>query len=241
MILKEYQKRTLATVRSFLERLAMWREKDRAARSQDPEWGFDWVERAWSQELWPGGPTTPAATDSARSFPPSASRSQPVAARRWSRYAGDRSRQRALPAESARLSAVDRAHDADLQPDTQGAQGPRPPVPPATRSGVGSAHPNLREDHGIRPARCGREPLRSPAHAAIGQPEDEGHSSGCSATAGASTGSSPPDDDPPAHAELLEERPNLDTFEQTTGFWGHVTLRLPSGNTIRLLRTADHS
>ena len=45
MILKEYQKRTLATVRSFIERLAMWREKDRAARSQDLEWRFDWVEQ----------------------------------------------------------------------------------------------------------------------------------------------------------------------------------------------------
>ncbi|MDE2927589.1 MAG: DEAD/DEAH box helicase family protein [Acidobacteriota bacterium] len=51
MILKEYQKRTLATVQGFLEALATWREKDRAARSQDPEWGFDWVERAWSRTV----------------------------------------------------------------------------------------------------------------------------------------------------------------------------------------------
>ena len=51
MILKEYQKRTLATVRSFLQQLAEWREKDRAARSQDPEWGFDWVQRAWGKTV----------------------------------------------------------------------------------------------------------------------------------------------------------------------------------------------
>lgn len=31
MILKEYQKRTLATVRSFLQQLVKWREKHRAA------------------------------------------------------------------------------------------------------------------------------------------------------------------------------------------------------------------
>ncbi len=33
MILKDYQKRTLTTVLSFLQQLAEWREKDRAARS----------------------------------------------------------------------------------------------------------------------------------------------------------------------------------------------------------------
>ncbi len=49
MILKDYQKRTLATVSDFLRRLAEDREKDRAARSHDPEWGFDWVERAWEK------------------------------------------------------------------------------------------------------------------------------------------------------------------------------------------------
>ena len=49
MILKDYQQRALATVRNFLEELAAWREKDAAARVQDPDWGFDWVERAWSK------------------------------------------------------------------------------------------------------------------------------------------------------------------------------------------------
>ena len=45
----------------------------------------------------------------------------------------------------------------------------------------------------------------------------------------------PPDDDPPAHAKLLEGHPNLDTFEQTAGFWGRY-VKTSLGNTVRLLR-----
>ena len=51
MILKEYQKRTLATVRSFLQQLAVWREKDKAARREDTESGFDWVQWAWGKTV----------------------------------------------------------------------------------------------------------------------------------------------------------------------------------------------
>ncbi|MXZ17656.1 MAG: restriction endonuclease subunit R [Rhodothermaceae bacterium] len=49
MILKDYQKRTLATVADFLRCLTETREKDRQARKQDSEWGFDWVRRAWKK------------------------------------------------------------------------------------------------------------------------------------------------------------------------------------------------
>jgi len=45
----------------------------------------------------------------------------------------------------------------------------------------------------------------------------------------------PPDDDPAAHAELLEDHPNLDTFEQTAGFWGRY-VKASLGNTVRVLR-----
>ena len=51
MILKEYQQRTLAIVRGFLEHLATWRAEDSAARDQNPDWGFDWVERAWTKSV----------------------------------------------------------------------------------------------------------------------------------------------------------------------------------------------
>ena len=49
MILKDYQQRALATARSFLEELAACRKTEAAARSHDPDWGFDWVERAWEK------------------------------------------------------------------------------------------------------------------------------------------------------------------------------------------------
>ena len=45
----------------------------------------------------------------------------------------------------------------------------------------------------------------------------------------------PPDDDPSAHAELLEEHGNLDTFDQNAGFWGRY-VKTSLGNAIRLLR-----
>lgn len=46
MILKEYQKRAVATVQTFVEQLSVWREKDADARGIDPDFGFDWVQRA---------------------------------------------------------------------------------------------------------------------------------------------------------------------------------------------------
>ena len=49
MILKEYQQRTLATVRLFLEQLAEQRAQDSAARLQNPDWRLPWVERAWEE------------------------------------------------------------------------------------------------------------------------------------------------------------------------------------------------
>ncbi len=48
MILKEYQEWTVATVGDFVAELARWRREYEAARRQNPDWGFDWVERAWS-------------------------------------------------------------------------------------------------------------------------------------------------------------------------------------------------
>lgn len=49
MILKDYQKRTLATVSDFLQKLSEGREKDERARSHDPEIDFDWVRWAWNK------------------------------------------------------------------------------------------------------------------------------------------------------------------------------------------------
>ena len=49
MILKEYQKRTLAAVGEFLELLTEWRGKAAAALEVDPDLHFDWVGRAWEK------------------------------------------------------------------------------------------------------------------------------------------------------------------------------------------------
>ena len=49
MVLKEYQKRTLATVREFLEGLAEWRSRAATILAVDPEMDVDWVRKAWEK------------------------------------------------------------------------------------------------------------------------------------------------------------------------------------------------
>ena len=49
MILKEYQKRTVATVRDFLELLTEWRTKATNVLEMDPEVSIDWVAKAWER------------------------------------------------------------------------------------------------------------------------------------------------------------------------------------------------
>ena len=49
MILKEYQKRALATVQDFLEQLDEWRGKAAPLLEVDPD--YDWVRRAWSKTV----------------------------------------------------------------------------------------------------------------------------------------------------------------------------------------------
>ena len=47
MILKEFQKRTLEAVQSYLEQLSEWREKAAPMLEMDPE--YDWVQKAWGK------------------------------------------------------------------------------------------------------------------------------------------------------------------------------------------------
>ena len=49
MILKEYQKRTLATVRDFLVLLTEWRSKATKVLEMDPDVDIDWVSKAWER------------------------------------------------------------------------------------------------------------------------------------------------------------------------------------------------
>ena len=49
MILKAYQKTALDAVRKFLDALVEWRGKEATAREIDPDITFDWVARAWEK------------------------------------------------------------------------------------------------------------------------------------------------------------------------------------------------
>lgn len=49
MFLKEYQLRTLDVVRTLLEEFAAQRREDAEARAHNPQWGFEWVRRAWGK------------------------------------------------------------------------------------------------------------------------------------------------------------------------------------------------
>lgn len=51
MILKDYQQRALTTVREFLEQLTEWRDKAAKAREADAELDVDWVGNAWAKTV----------------------------------------------------------------------------------------------------------------------------------------------------------------------------------------------
>lgn len=51
MILKDYQQRALTTVREFLEQLTEWRAKAAKARQADAELDVDWVGNAWAKTV----------------------------------------------------------------------------------------------------------------------------------------------------------------------------------------------
>ena len=83
-------------------------------------------------------------------------------------------RQHPLPEAADGARAVDRPHHADLQPDAEGPEGPRPPLPPAARHGVRRTDADAGEDQRLRPAGRAGEPVRAAADAAVGQPGDAG-------------------------------------------------------------------
>ena len=58
----------------------------------------------------------------------------------------------------------------NLQPDVEGAEGPRPSLPAAARCLFGGQNADIGEEHRLQAARCARAPVRSAAHAAIRQP-----------------------------------------------------------------------
>ena len=233
MILKEYQKRTLAEVRRFVQHLAAWREKDMEARRQDPEWGFDWVHRAWRK-------TVPGRFHHARR-----------------NGLGERLPAFCLkiPTGGGKTLLATRVIDLVNAHFRQSRRGLVLWIVPTTQIYNQTLRALKDRDHPYRQQldlSSGQRTLIFEKTTAFG-PRDVAENlcvlllmlpSANRRTrdtlrmfrdSGGFDRFFPPDDDPSAHAGMLEEHPNLDTFEQTAGFWGRY-IKTSLGNTVRLLR-----
>ena len=233
MILKDYQKRTLGTVRKFLLELAEWREKDRAARNQDPEWGFDWVQRAWSKSRI-GRAYYPRRNGLGEQLPtfclkiPTGGGKTLIATRVIDLVnAHFRQSRRGLvlwivpttQIYNQTLKALkDRDHPYRQQLDLSSGQRTRI-FEKTAAFGPRDVSENLCVLLLMLPSanRRTKDTLRM------------------FRDSGGFDRFFPPDDNPIAHARMLEEHPNLDTFEQTAGFWGRY-IKTSLGNTVRLQR-----
>ena len=233
MILKEYQKRTLATVRSFLQQLAVWREKDKTARREDTEWGFDWVQRAWGKTVV-GRLYHPRRNGLGEQLPafclkiPTGGGKTLVATRVIDLVnAHFRQTRRGLVLwivpttqiyDQTLKALKDRDHPYRQQLDLSSGQRTRI-FEKTTAFGPRDVAENLCILLLMLPSanRKTKDTLRM------------------FRDSGGFDRFFPPDDDPPAHTKMLQEHPNLDTFEQTTGFWGSY-IKTSLGNTVRRLR-----
>ena len=233
MILKEYQQRALATVRSFLEELAKCRENDAAARRENPEWGFDWVPRAWGKTV-AGRPYFSRHNGLSEQFPafclkiPTGGGKTLLATRviglvnslfRQSRRGFVLWIVPTTQIYNQTLRALkDRDHPYRQQLDLSSGQ--RTLIfEKTTAFGPRDVDENLCVLLLMLPSanRQTKETLRM------------------FRDSGGFDRFFPPDDDPAAHAELLESHPNLDTFEQAPGFWGRY-IKTSLGNTVRVLK-----
>ena len=233
MILKEYQKRTLATVRRFLAELAKWRAEDEEARRHNPNWGSDWVGKAWGRTV-AGRPYHSRRNGLGEHFPafclkiPTGGGKTLVATRAIDLVnAHFRQSRRGLvlwivpttQIYNQTLKALkDRDHPYRQQLDLSSGQRTRI-FEKTTAFGPHDVAENLCVLLLMLPSanRKTKDTLRM------------------FRDSGGFDRFFPSDDDPAAHARMLEDNPNLDTFEQTAGFWGrHIKTSL--GNTVRLLR-----
>ena len=233
MILKEYQKLTVATVRGFVAELAKWRAEDEAARKHNPHWGSDWVERAWDRTV-AGRRYQPRRNGLGEHLPafclkiPTGGGKTLLATRVIDLVnAHFRQSRRGLvlwivpttQIYNQTLKALkDRDHPYRQQLDLSSGQRTRI-FEKTTAFGPRDVAENLCVLLLMLPSanRKTKDTLRM------------------FRDSGGFDRFFPPDDDPAAHAKMLEDHPNLDTFEQTAGFWGRY-IKTSLGNTVRLLR-----
>ncbi|MDE0357211.1 MAG: DEAD/DEAH box helicase family protein [Gammaproteobacteria bacterium] len=233
MILKEYQKRTVATVRGFVAELAKWRAEDEEARKHNPNWGSDWVQRAWRKTV-AGRSYHPRRNGLGERLPtfclkiPTGGGKTLLATRVIDLVnAHFRHSRRGLvlwivpttQIYNQTLKALkDRDHPYRQQLDLSSGQRTRI-FEKTTAFGPRDVAENLCVLLLMLPSanRKTKDTLRM------------------FRDSGGFDRFFPPDDDPTAHAKMLEEHANLDTFEQTAGFWGRY-IKTSLGNTVRLLR-----
>jgi len=233
MILKEYQKRTVTTVRGFVAELAKWRAEDEAARKHNPNWGSDWVQRAWDS-VAAGRRYNPRRNGLGEHLPafclkiPTGGGKTLLATRVIDLVnAHFRQSRRGLvlwivpttQIYNQTLKALkDRDHPYRQQLDLSSGQRTRI-FEKASAFGPRDVAENLCVLLLMLPSanRKTKDTLRM------------------FRDSGGFDRFFPPDDDPTAHAKMLEEHPNLDTFEETAGFWGRY-IKTSLGNTVRLQR-----
>ena len=233
MILKEYQRRTLATVRVFVAELAKWRAEDEKARKHNPNWGSDWVERAWDRTV-SGRRYRPRRNGLGEHLPafclkiPTGGGKTLLATRVIDLVNAQFRRSRRglvlwiVPTTqiyNQTLRALkDRDHPYRQQLDLSSGQRTRI-LEKTTAFGPRDVAENLCVLLLMLPSanRRTKDTLR------------------IFRDSGGFDRFFPPEDDPAAHARMLEDHPNLDTFEETTGFWGRY-IKASLGNTVRLLR-----
>ena len=232
MILKEFQKEALKDVRTFLDRLVEWRQKQATAQEINPDITFDWVQQAWEKTLPrsylprknglgeplpcfclkipTGGGKTLLATkviDLVNTY----YRRRQTGLVLW-----------IVPTTqiyNQTLRALkDRDHPYRQQLDVASAG---KTLVLEKNSGFGPQD--------VRERLCVLLLMLPSANRATKDQLRMFRDSG------GFDRFFPPDDDASAHAKLLSEVPNLDTFESTSGVWGrHAKTSL--GNTLRLLQ-----
>ena len=232
MILKEFQKRALATVEAFLEGLTEWRGRAAAVLERDPEMDVDWVGRAWEKTV-SSRPYLPRRNGRGEPLPSFCLKiptggGKTLLATKVIDLVNTHYRRRQtglvlwiVPTTQIygqTLKALkDRDHPYRRQLDLASAG--RTLVLEKTRGfGPRDVAGNLCVLLLMLPSanRETKEQLRM------------------FRDSGGFERFFPPDGDPAAHASLLADVPNLDTFEREGGFWGrHAKTSL--GNTLRLL------